>query len=281
MRRFIGWSVWYGSKDVEKELAKLLENGFNYLEISLDYPWPFDEDRLSHIVDRAKDLGFKVAFHGPWRDIRLASPHTIISEASRTILRRVIDLIAKHEPEYFNVHLISDEITFDGKVKSEVLREARKTIYFLQKTSEEKGITITIENNPHGYFSLPSHFNDLGSLGSLYFCLDVGHAMSTYFSVGEKNVSAISVSKEWINAVSGNRILTLHLHDVVPSGKILLEHYFFGCGIVDLKGLCKFLCKNIDAKYMLLELFHKNKNVKHISGKEAVKIIRKHCLKSR
>ena len=58
MERFIGWSIWYGSKDVEKELAKLLENGFNYLEISLDYPWPFDENRLSHIISKAKDLGF-------------------------------------------------------------------------------------------------------------------------------------------------------------------------------------------------------------------------------
>ena len=281
MERFIGWSIWYGSKDVEKELAKLLENGFNYLEISLDYPWPFDENRLSHIISKAKDLGFKVAFHGPWRDIRLASPHRIISEASRTILGKVIDLAAKYEPEYFNAHLLSEEITFDEKVKNEVLREARKAVHFLQKITEEKGITITIENNPHGYFSLPSHFNDLGSLDSLYFCLDIGHAMVAYFNVGERSFDAISVAKEWINIVGNNRILTLHLHDVIQSGRMLLNHYFFGCGIVNLEKLCKFLCKNIDAKFMLLELFHKDKNVKHISEKEAVKIIQKYCLKLR
>lgn len=280
MVKFIGWSIWYGSKSVEKELAKLLENGFNYLEISLDYPWPFDGNKLSHIISKAKDLGFKVAFHGPWRDIRLASPHRIISKASRTVLGKVIDYVAKYELEYFNVHLISDEITFDEKVRNKVLGEARKTIDFLQRISEEKGITITIENNPHGYFSLPSHFHDLGSLGSLYFCLDVGHAMIAYFNIGERDFNAIGAAKEWINIVN-NRILTLHIHDVIKSGKVLLNHYFFGCGIVSLRKLCRFLCKNIDARYLLLELFHKNKNVKHIPEKETVRIIQKNCLKLR
>ncbi|RLG73808.1 MAG: hypothetical protein DRO23_08125, partial [Thermoprotei archaeon] len=139
MKTLIGWSIWYGTRDVEGELTRSLENGFDYLEISLAYPWILNEENLVHIIKVAKDLGFKIAFHGPWRDIRLGSPYREVSESSRAIVSKAISSVVKYEPEYFNVHIISEEITFSEKVKDRVFNEAKKSLNMLQKISEDTG----------------------------------------------------------------------------------------------------------------------------------------------
>ena len=281
MKVLVGWSIWYGTRNVEEELAKTLENGFDYLEISLAYPWISNEENLVHIISVAKDLGFKVAFHGPWRDVRLGSPYREISESSRAIVSKAIGSIVKHEPEYFNVHIISEEITFSEKVKDKVLNEAKKSLNMLQRVSEDTGITITVENNPQGFFSLPSHFNFIENYDSIYFCLDVGHAIISYFNIGEKNFDPISVAKEWISVIGSDKILVTHLHNIIQSGKVLLDHYFFGYGIVNLSTLCRFLCRKTNVRYVLLELFHREENIKHISERETVEIIRRNCIRPR
>lgn len=274
MKPIIGSSIWYGSKHKVQLIEKLHSFGFDYIEISLDYPWPhYKNEELERVVKKAKSLGLEIAFHGPWRDIRLASPIPILASTARSIIRSIINKVLKYEPEYFNVHLISDEITFDDDVKNDVLKEAKASIEFLSKTSEETELTITIENNPMGYFSLPSYFSEVDLL-NLGLCLDAGHATVAYYNLGETTTSPMDILKEWVNIISEGKIVASHIHDVVVKNGIYVNHYYFGHGLLDLKELGRFLYRKIRVKYVLLEMFRKNEDANVLTEREVLEVLK-------
>lgn len=275
--RRIGFSLWYGNRDKKRLLESMREIGFDYVEISLDYPWPYEQD-FQDIVKKAYNLGFKIGFHGPWRDLRLASPINEVAEASRKVVKKVIENISHFEPEYFNLHLISEEITFDGKVVEKIVKRANETIRFLEDLSNEFSIVITLENNPHGHFACPTYFAQV-SLGSLEFCLDVGHAIIAYYNAGETSYTPLGVISDWINIVGKDKIYVVHLHDVIRKNESYVNHYFFGLGILDLKEISKFVCEKTNVQYILFETFRKNRDnkAKPLKENEVLNVVRKNC----
>ncbi len=276
--RNIGFSLWYGNKEREKLLKAMNTLGFDYVEISLDYPWPYEFSDFQNTVKEAFNLGFKVGFHGPWRDLKLASPISEIAEASKNVVRKVLDYVSRFEPEYFNLHLLSEEITFDKVVVEKIIKRANEIARFLENLSREYSITITIENNPHGHFAYPTYFAQI-SLGDLKFCLDVGHAVVAYYNAGETSYTPLGVINDWINVLGRNRIYVIHLHDIVKKNENYVNHYFFGLGILNLKEISKFICEKTDAKYLLFETFRKNRNnkVKPLKENEVLNVVRKNC----
>jgi len=276
--RKVGFSLWYGNKEREKLLELMREKGFDYVEISIDYPWPYENLSFQAIVKRAYDLGFKIGFHGPWRDLRLASPINEVAEASKKVVEKVLENISRFEPEYFNLHLISEEITIDRKVTEEVIRKANETVKFLENLSNKYSVTITLENNPHGHFAYPTYFAQI-SLGNLKFCLDVGHAIIAYYNAGETSYTPLGVVSDWINTLGKDKIYVIHLHDVVRKNENYVNHYFFGLGILNLKEISKYICERTNTQYILFETFRKNRDnkAKPLKESEVLDVVRKNC----
>lgn len=273
----VGFSLWYGNRDKEKLLERMVEEGFDYVEISLDYPWPYLQN-FKDVVKKAYDLGLEIGFHGPWRDIRLASPLDEIAEASRKIVRKVLENVSKFELKYFNLHLISEEISFDKKVVEKVIEQANKTVEFLENLSREFSISITLENNPHGHFAYPTYFAQI-DMDSLKFCLDVGHAVIAYYNAGETSYTPVGIIRDWINTVGKDKIYVTHLHDVVKKNDNYVNHYLFGLGILNLEEISKFLCEKTSTRYMLFETFRKNRDneAKPLKEREVLNLVRKNC----
>ncbi len=282
MPRKIGFSLWYGNKSKKELIEQMHSLGFDYVEISLDYPWPYDEYEFSNIIKLTKTIGLEISFHGPWRDIRLASPIDEIAYSSRKVVKKIVDNISKFEPKYFNIHLISEEITFDNKVRDKIISRAKETIRFLEELSEEYSIAITVENNPHGHFSFPTYFTQVG-LNSIRFCLDIAHAIVAYYNAGETSYTPLGVISDWINALGKEKIHVIHVHDIVKKNDTYANHYYFGLGFLNLHEISKLICSKTNAKYILLETFRKNRNhqFKVLKENEVIEIIRKNCMLGR
>ena len=74
MRRY-GWAAWKGHLERWKELAEEAKAaGFDYVELSLDYPLVLQEDKVAEALKVLKDVGLAYSFHAPWRGVDLATP---------------------------------------------------------------------------------------------------------------------------------------------------------------------------------------------------------------
>jgi len=96
----IGSSVWYGHRPLAKKFGELLDAGFEYFEISLDYPFPEKGDEIKEALH---DFGIQPAFHASL-DILLACPRDEIFRSSMKVLEKCLNFAAKFETLYFNFH---------------------------------------------------------------------------------------------------------------------------------------------------------------------------------
>lgn len=266
-----GMPVWYGSSSPEyahiadfseRSRRTLLSNvekaallGFDYVEISLDYPWPdiIHAKVATEAAKLGKALGVGFAFHAPWAGIGLAHPRLEMHEASMKVMKRCIRAAAMFgEPLYLNAHITTEEVPtleFD-EVVAVVLDSARSAVHEMGKECSRKGIEFTIENNPGMLFGLSSHMDFLlGHSSKAGLCLDVAHVARTSDELAMMGLKDIGVN-EWISRFSG-RIKTCHLNDY-RGGR---DNLAIGKGVLDIAGIVSKLGKKTRVKYVLLEEF--------------------------
>jgi len=72
----LGFPVWYGyGFEISRIIEEARDTGFDYIEVSIDHPWPRGgEPSLDEVVRLIKGSGLSTGFHAPWRDLRLSSP---------------------------------------------------------------------------------------------------------------------------------------------------------------------------------------------------------------
>jgi len=172
----IGFPIWYGYGKHIRELAhEAARVGFDYLEISLDYPWPFrGRMPLREVVEIATKEGLSPAFHAPWRDVRPASPFEEVRHASLKVLEKVVAEISSFECEYLVAHISTDQ-AFDKieEIRGEVVKAAVESIKSLKEISEAGGLKLVVENVREDLKT----FLEIVSRSGIYACLDVGHAI--------------------------------------------------------------------------------------------------------
>lgn len=254
----VGYTIWYGDhKYLEDRIRRVYELGFNYIELSLDYPWPYiNTDKFIESIRKiVKEYGLGVAIHGPWRDIRLASPVSEIREASLKVVIRVLNLISQLDPLYFNLHMISEEAIKFNSVKRDVLKAAAKSLESILSEADRLGIDVTIENNVDGIMSEPEHFISLKNIinREFYICLDVAHALIPYLKRGDESPN--SILDYWIASLYDFTTLTIHLSDIERVGSCIFEHLIFGHGILNFNQILNRVKRVNGLEYILLEVF--------------------------
>ncbi|MCX8152616.1 MAG: sugar phosphate isomerase/epimerase [Archaeoglobaceae archaeon] len=235
----IGTSVWYGHRPFKERFKKLIDLGFEYFEISMDFPFPEEGIEIEKII---KEFNIRPAFHAPI-EILLASPRNEIFDASKNVLEKCLKFIEKFDPIYFNFHVSHLTPTFIfPEIRQKGLKNFEDAAKLLLSYSEEVGFEVCIENDM--FFSEDFVFE------GLKVTLDVGHLVIDSKRRGEDYKSTLkNFCKKY-----GKKILVSHLHDVDLESS--LDHLPLGDGDLDLK-LLKWFLERIKPKYISLEIFWK------------------------
>lgn len=265
-----GMPVWYGSSQEHAHIADFAERsrrtllssvekaaglGFDYVEISLDYPWPdiIHAKVAKEAAKLGRALGIGFAFHAPWAGIGLAHPRQEMHEASMKVMKRCIraaDMFG--EPLYLNTHIATEEaptLEFD-EVVAVVLANAREAVREMAEECSKRGIEFTIENNPGMLFGLSSHMEFLlGHSPKVGLCLDVAHVARIGDELAMMGARDMGI-KEWISHFS-SRIKACHLNDY-KGGR---DNLAIGKGVLDMEGIVSKIGRKTRVKHVLLEEF--------------------------
>jgi sugar phosphate isomerase/epimerase len=238
----IGSSLWYGHRPFSKKFRELLEIGFDYFEISLDYPFPDECDELEKAV---RDFGIQPAFHAPL-DILLACPRDEIFRASMKVLERCLSFAAKFETLYFNFHALHFTPTFlFPEIRNKAVRNVEEACRFAVEFGKESGFEVCLEND--------RFFTEEFIRGDIKLTLDLGHfAVEETWWGRDYRDSLIGFVERY-----GDRILVTHVHDV--SFNPIQDHLPLGSGDFNLQFLSWLLREKTRPKYVLLEIFWKGK----------------------
>jgi len=217
----IGFPIWYGQwRGLQVLMSEISKSGFDYIEISLDYPWPFKGDlKIGEVVRLAESEGLSAAFHGPWRDIRLSSPIERIRSASVEAFKAFIEEISGFECDYLVVHLSTDQaVDRIPLIRDEVVESAVKSVEELSSFGRGLGLRIVFENVKE---DLPEFREIISKTGS-EICLDISHAVCASVRKGRKNDLEGNVLK-WIKEF-GDRIRVMHFSGMKFIGNRVKDH---------------------------------------------------------
>ncbi|MBL7206397.1 MAG: sugar phosphate isomerase/epimerase [Candidatus Aenigmarchaeota archaeon] len=253
-----GHAIWYGDRPFEKAIKNIHRIGYDYIELSLDYPTMETLEKNKEMVKRIKallkDLDMEIGFHAPFAGVELLHPRKIISDAGFKIMERAMKFATQFSPAYFDIHLRGNPPTIK-------LRDVREEIYDksilvgqrLSKLNKKLKLNITIENKPNLPFCFLDDFKFFfAGVKDLDMCLDVGHVICANNDGRGKNEGNADIS-EWIDAFK-NKIKVLHLHNCRKTEGSVWDHYILEDGIIDIEKVCKQI-KDTKCKYIQLEIF--------------------------
>jgi len=247
----IGFPIWYGYGDrLQKMISEAADVGFDYIEVSLDYPWPFrGAYRLEDVIRDAFDHGLSIAFHAPWRDIRLASP---ISEVRKTSVKAFEEFMAKvsrYSCDYVVVHLSSDQaVDRIPQIREEYIASAVKSVKEILSLESLSSLKIVFENVREDLDTFKRIVSEAGS----EVCLDVSHAICLAARSSKKNKLDEEV-KRWIREL-GSLIRVMHFSGLRFMGNWVRDHVIIPKDDRYLK-LVKEELRNLNVENFLLEVF--------------------------
>ncbi|RLF14865.1 MAG: hypothetical protein DRJ97_05435 [Thermoprotei archaeon] len=270
--------VWPKAGSIIKALKKANEYGFDYVEVSLDYPWP---ERLSKAIEEIKDAkakyGVEVAIHAPWRDVALASPRPMLREAALKLYEQCLEFASKLSAIYFNLHIMSREAWSIEGVREEMEEAALASINYIAEKARGYSIEITVENNPEPLFGTPNTLSRIIEGCGVKLCLDVGHAACSKWIVEHRGLDEFreDLSLEgWIKRFKG-KVLVGHLHDYDVEGESFYDHLMPGEGSANVKENLRLL-KEAGCRMLVLEVHwaSKRKPAKFKDLRKALEIVK-------
>ena len=254
----VGFPIWYGNKDRLRQIvSNAVKAKFDYIEVSLDYPWPFEgEIRLLDVINLINDHGLKIAFHGPWRDIRLSSPIEQIRRASVEVCKELLKSISKIESEYVVLHLSTDQATDRSQItEKNSIRAAIRSAEELISFGADLGIKVVLENVRERLHE----FEKVVSEVKPEICLDVGHiAIVTIRKEKRENIK--DEITRWIGALR-KWIRIIHFSGVEKQKHYVRDHLLTNKGDPHFKAVIEEL-KGLEINNFLLEIFE------DVNGKE-------------
>ncbi len=236
-----GSSVWYGHRPFERKFTELLDMGFEYFEISLDYPFPEEADEIERAI---REFNMQPAFHAPL-DILLACPREEIFRASIKVLEKCIEFASKFDTLYFNLHLLHFSPTYIfPEVRGKILERVKEACNLAVKRGKDGGFAVCVEND--------RFFREEFIQGEIKLTLDIGHfAVDQIWWNRDYRAPLLDFAER-----HREKIHVIHVHDV--SFAPLQDHLPLGKGELDLNFVSR-LKEKLKAKYALLEVFWKEK----------------------
>ena len=257
-------NIWYGNRPLLPAFERAHRLGFDFIELSLDYPWPdqLTSEEIGLLEKLKEEYGLEIAFHGPWSGKVLFHPRDEISDACLKIYEKCLKFAAALNPLYFNFHQF-------GYVATSGFEEIRKKIFnkALEATRTivnfGKSFPVTIENNPSRLFGRPRDIKLLlDNIINLNFCFDVGHAVVSKWEIQHakgKTGEKLEI-EDWLDLFK-NRVLTVHLHDCLFEGNLKpVDHFVIGKGNLDFESIVRAI-KKTSCRYVSLETFYARKGV--------------------
>jgi sugar phosphate isomerase/epimerase len=273
---YIGLPFYIGN--INEMNPRILSNlGIDFVEISLNYPWPNKiKNKEVEYFKKLKENGIDIAFHSPRAGVQLFHPSSIISRSAFEEIKKSIKFAKKFEPLYFVLHQNLDVVGFQY-LKDEILKNIHNYCRFFNKISKKK-FTISFENNDRKFLGSPNQFEFLFSYPNIFLTLDIGHV---FISKYEIESSFVPITKEkidlevWIKKFK-NKIIGIHLHDVIKINGRMYDHIKLGDGKLNLKNIFKELnCTK--CQFILIESFYskERREIKLSERKKEIDYVRK------
>lgn len=215
-------SMNFPGRSVAKEIHRIAEDGFDFLDLTLEPPaaWLPDGREVARLLG---DLGLGVVGHTAWY-LPIASPFKELRSVARDLYRRSLDTFAAAEVALVNVHP-------DGRVPLHPAEQVRarnaEAIAGLAQDASERGIRLMVENLDRGFARVEDFGAIFEAVPAAGFHLDVGHA-NLRLGLGEGNRTA------GLLEAFGDRLVHVHVSDNRGGADDL--HLPLGAGFIDWKG---------------------------------------------
>ncbi len=254
-------------KEFRKTIKEIAEEEFNFIELSLDYPIPFniEESKIRSVLKEIKDYGMEIAFHGPWRDLSLASPINEVREASLSYVVKTMEFSSKFNPLYYNIHLFSNQSMRIRSVKEDILKAGIKSVNTLLLKAKNYDLKILIEKNESQCFGTLDWICKIADeIDEVYFTLDLGHLVPAYKLERNSLNELYGLIGDWIRILK-NKLLVCHVHDILFSCGSVVDHLAIGNGILNMEDIFDMLFKS-HIEYVVFECFRKRVNGKIVEA---------------
>ncbi len=209
-----GWSAWKGHlKNWEKLLEEAKDSGFDYVELSLDFPLPIKKDVLEAAVKEVYDRGLLLTIHAPWRGIDLASPWDPIREGALKVIEMTANIASNYNARYVVLHVTTPE-RLESEIRDYIIKKAVESIKRLNEIEREYGIPLLVENV--GRLGHPDVFGRFKDETEVRFCWDIAHSITDFSARHKVDIDRVDVDdviSTWTNSV-GDRIECVHVHGI-------------------------------------------------------------------
>ncbi len=270
-----GLPVWHGNiSSIEDEVERAATLGFDYVEVSLDFPWPetLGKTELRKIFSAARKNEIAFSFHAPPAGMEIGSPRELIRMASVEFMANLLSWTRQFSPLYFNFHGDAGE-DFSGlseeEVEMAVLRASVQSCGEIAAVGKKLGIVATFENTPEPLFGMGAYVEAIVNSSKVNFCLDVGHAGIINWVTNEAVGKDDRHLSKWVSAL-GKRMAAVHFHNIKKG----IDHYPVFSGELDLAAQMKLLKKKTRAKFMTIEVLKEARGpVEKVSDRTLVRCL--------
>ncbi|MEE9406406.1 MAG: sugar phosphate isomerase/epimerase family protein, partial [Candidatus Aenigmarchaeota archaeon] len=258
-----GFSQWYGDfrkGSWEERFKKAKEMGFDYIELSIDYPMTrlMDPIRIAKIKELMEKYGLKLAIHCSWVQY-LADPRPEIHEGSLKYVESCMEIARQLDPLYFVFHMYGGPGTERfQEVHDDIIRTAIENAGKISSMGDMNSIPTLIENEPRVRIGT---INEIGLIleknPGLKLCFDICHHIRNNLNLEHMGrTSEKSDIGKWFQ-MFGDRIHTVHINDLVATeGGMMFDHLPLRDGIIakQLPEICRMINKSA-CEHITLEVF--------------------------
>jgi sugar phosphate isomerase/epimerase len=241
----------YPGRSVAKELHRISEEGFDFVDLTLEPPaaWLPDGREVGRLMG---DLGLTAVGHTPWH-LPLASPFEDIKELARDHFRRALDTFADAGVRLVNVHPDPRVPMFQAE---RIRTRNAEVIAVLAGDAAQRSIRLMVENLDRMFSEVEEMRVVLDEVGALGFHLDVGHA-NLRLGARERNRTAALVE------AFGDRLAHVHVSDNRGGTEDL--HLPLGAGTIDWRAAIRVLKEAGYDGTVTLEVFSREREHLRVS----------------
>lgn len=245
----LGLPWWIGKGEPELGLELAADTGYDFVEVSLDAPWPEELDLLG-LADQADDAGLELGMHAPWRTQALAHPREELAQAAREVAQACLTAARTAEAAYIVFHV--DARGFHRFPREDVvdrgLERAHASLRALSRSAGDE-VDVLVENTTSPMGTPEELASFLDPLPEVGFCLDPGHA-----AIQAHREERAWDFEAWRRALADPWRLT-HLMDLVETETGVRDHLLPGAGEADLAAILD-LAREAGANRTLVEAFY-------------------------
>ena len=238
-------------RSVAKELHRIAEDGFDFVDLTLEPPaaWPRDGKEIGRL---RKDLGLGAVGHTAWH-LPFASPFADIAAPARDNFKRALDVFADADVELVNVH---PDPRVPLNAADRIRARNAEVMAQLSEDAMQRGRRLMIENIDRVFADVDEMRVLLDAAPNAGLHLDVGHA-NLRLGLGGRNRTAAFVD------AFGDRLVHVHLSDNLGGADDL--HLPLGAGNIDWRGVVRTLKSGGYDGTVTLEVFAREREHLRVS----------------